>query len=57
MILLQILDDGSVTDRQGRKVDFKNDIILAHQQSRLYIVLYVIPQYDTGLRHPVHGLR
>ncbi|KAK6966986.1 P-loop containing nucleoside triphosphate hydrolase protein, partial [Favolaschia claudopus] len=27
MILLQILDDGSVTDSQGRKVDFKNTII------------------------------
>lgn len=27
MILLQILDEGSVTDSQGRKVDFKNTII------------------------------
>jgi len=27
-ILLQILDDGHVTDAQGRKVDFKNTIII-----------------------------
>ena len=27
-ILLQILDDGHVTDSQGRKVDFKNTIII-----------------------------
>ncbi|KAK0486080.1 P-loop containing nucleoside triphosphate hydrolase protein [Armillaria novae-zelandiae] len=43
MILLQILDEGSITDSQGRKVDFKNTIIcltsnlgsdiLAHQTS------------------------
>jgi ATP-dependent Clp protease ATP-binding subunit ClpB len=28
MILLQILDEGSVTDSQGRKVDFRNTIII-----------------------------
>lgn len=27
-ILLQILDDGIVTDSQGRKVSFKNTIII-----------------------------
>nr|VWO97027.1 ATP-dependent Clp proteinase (ATP-dependent Clp proteinase Aec27 ATP-binding chain, with chaperone activity) (Aec27) (Putative ATP-dependent Clp protease) (Type VI secretion system ATPase TssH) [Ganoderma boninense] len=27
MILLQILDEGSITDSQGRKVDFKNTIV------------------------------
>ena len=27
-ILLQILDDGHVTDNQGRKVDFKNTVII-----------------------------
>ncbi|KIJ34051.1 hypothetical protein M422DRAFT_263842 [Sphaerobolus stellatus SS14] len=29
LILLQILDEGSLTDSQGRKVDFKNTIICA----------------------------
>ncbi|KAJ7597632.1 P-loop containing nucleoside triphosphate hydrolase protein [Mycena floridula] len=29
LILLQILDEGSITDSQGRKVDFKNTIICA----------------------------
>ena len=28
-ILLQVLDDGHITDSQGRKVDFKNTIILS----------------------------
>ena len=27
-ILLQILDDGHVTDNQGRKIDFKNTVII-----------------------------
>lgn len=27
-ILLQILDDGHITDAQGRKVDFKNTILI-----------------------------
>ena len=27
-ILLQVLDDGHITDAQGRKVDFKNTIII-----------------------------
>ena len=27
-ILLQVLDDGHITDSQGRKVDFKNTIII-----------------------------
>ena len=27
-ILLQVLDDGIITDAQGRKVDFKNTIII-----------------------------
>ncbi len=27
-ILLQVLDDGHITDSQGRKVDFKNTVII-----------------------------
>ena len=27
-ILLQVLDDGHITDAQGRKVDFKNTILI-----------------------------
>ena len=27
-ILLQVLDDGHITDAQGRKIDFKNTIII-----------------------------
>ena len=27
-VLLQVLDDGHITDAQGRKVDFKNTIII-----------------------------
>ena len=27
-ILLQILDEGTVTDSQGRKIDFKNTVVI-----------------------------
>ena len=33
MILLQILDEGSITDSQGRKVDFKVQTSLYHSIS------------------------
>ena len=27
-VLLQVLDDGHITDAQGRKIDFKNTVII-----------------------------
>ena len=34
-ILLQVLDDGRLTDSQGRTVDFKNTVIIIHQMQVL----------------------
>ena len=34
-VLLQVLDDGRITDSQGRTVDFKNTIIIMTSQPRL----------------------
>ena len=34
-ILLQVLDDGRITDSQGRTVDFKNTVIITYLQPRL----------------------
>ena len=33
-MLLQILDDGRLTDSQGRTVDFRNTVIIMTQQHR-----------------------
>ena len=43
-ILLQVLDDGHITDSQGRKVDFRNTVIImtsnaGHRQSSIRSVL------------------
>ncbi|KAK0460997.1 P-loop containing nucleoside triphosphate hydrolase protein [Desarmillaria tabescens] len=52
MILLQILDEGSITDSQGRKVDFKNTIICLTSNlgmwisSRLHDLLKYTPGSD-----------
>ena len=52
MILLQILDEGSVTDSQGRKVDFKVTqyffygyvkLLLIHDLSEYYHLSYEQP--------------
>ena len=40
MILLQILDEGSVTDSQGRKVDFKVRIYYTSEVYRMIIFTY-----------------
>ncbi len=34
-VLLQVLDDGRLTDGQGRTVDFKNTVIVMTSQPRL----------------------
>ena len=38
-ILLQILDDGHVTDNQGRKVDFKNTVIIMTSNIGAHLLL------------------
>ena len=36
-VLLQILDDGRLTDAQGRTVDFKNTVVIMTSQHRLAV--------------------
>ena len=43
-VLLQVLDDGRLTDGQGRTVDFKNTVIIMTSQPRQ-------PDPDDGERH------
>ncbi len=46
-ILLQILDDGRVTDSQGRTVDFKNTIIIMTSNLGSSVILDSIEQHGT----------
>ena len=48
MILLQILDEGSLTDSQGRKVDFKNTIIVATSNLGSHILAAPDATDETG---------
>ena len=36
-VLLQLLDDGRLTDGQGRTVDFRNAIIIPHVEPRVLL--------------------
>ena len=61
MILFQILDEGSITDSQGRQVDFKNMIICNLGETTLlvpYLFVYQHPLLFLGsdiLSHPSSG--
>jgi ATP-dependent Clp protease ATP-binding subunit ClpC len=37
-LLLQLLEDGHLTDSQGRRVDFKNTLILAQKSSKKAVI-------------------
>jgi ATP-dependent Clp protease ATP-binding subunit ClpC len=52
-VLLQVLDDGMITDSQGRKVDFKNTIIIMTSNAGAERI--VDPKklgFDTGIDNP-----
>ncbi|KAH8102550.1 P-loop containing nucleoside triphosphate hydrolase protein [Cristinia sonorae] len=52
MILLQILDEGSLTDSQGRKVDFKNTIICLTSNLGSDILAHKSASDDNGVVTP-----
>ncbi|KAI0716580.1 P-loop containing nucleoside triphosphate hydrolase protein [Earliella scabrosa] len=52
MILLQILDEGSITDSQGRKVDFKNTIICLTSNLGSDILAHASASDDNGVVTP-----
>ncbi len=43
-LFLQVLDEGHLTDGQGRKVDFKNSIIIATSNAGYKIILEALKQ-------------
>ena len=47
-LFLQVLDEGHLTDGQGRKVDFKNSIIIATSNAGYQIILEAIKQKRNG---------
>ncbi|KAI0711738.1 P-loop containing nucleoside triphosphate hydrolase protein [Earliella scabrosa] len=52
MILLQILDEGSITDSQGPKVDFKNTIICLTSNPGSDILAHASASDDNGVVTP-----
>ncbi len=58
-VLLQILDDGRVTDSQGRTVDFKNTILIMTSNLGSSMILENISDdgiLDEGTRESIRGL-
>jgi ATP-dependent Clp protease ATP-binding subunit ClpA len=55
-VLLQVLDDGRLTDGQGRTVDFRNTIlILTSNLGSQYLVDQTLTQAGEGGRRERHG--
>ncbi len=54
-ILLQILDDGRITDSQGRTVDFKNTIIIMTSNIGSEYILENLPNKDELINKELHN--
>ena len=52
-ILLQILDDGRLTDGQGRTVDFRNTVIIMTSNLGSARIMAAGPNQDAEMRHEV----
>jgi ATP-dependent Clp protease ATP-binding subunit ClpB len=52
-VLLQILDDGRLTDGQGRTVDFRNTVIIMTSNLGSQRILAAGPNQDAEMRHEV----
>lgn len=52
-ILLQVLDDGRLTDNKGRHVNFKNTIIIMTSNMGSYLVLEKISQLNNNNREKI----
>ena len=56
-VLLQVLDDGRLTDGQGRVVDFKNTIIIMTSNLGSELILEAdTPEKQAGLRDQLNGM-
>ena len=54
-ILLQILDDGRITDSQGRTVDFKNTIIIMTSNIGSEYILEDLPNKEELINNQLHS--
>jgi ATP-dependent Clp protease ATP-binding subunit ClpB len=52
-VLLQILDDGRLTDGQGRTVDFRNTVIIMTSNLGSQRIMAAGPNQDAEMRHEV----
>ncbi len=52
-VLLQVLDDGRLTDGQGRTVDFKNAIIVMTSNLGSQLIMQMVGQSDEAIREAV----
>ena len=54
-VLLQVLDDGRLTDGQGRTVDFKNTVIVMTSNLGSHLIMQMAGQDSEAIREAVWG--
>jgi ATP-dependent Clp protease ATP-binding subunit ClpB len=54
-VLLQVLDDGRLTDGQGRTVDFKNTVIVMTSNLGSHLIMQMVGQPTEDIREAVWG--
>ena len=54
-VLLQVLDDGRLTDGQGRTVDFKNTVIVMTSNIGSHLIQAMVGQDDEDIKDAVWG--
>jgi ATP-dependent Clp protease ATP-binding subunit ClpB len=54
-VLLQVLDDGRLTDGQGRTVDFKNTVIVMTSNLGSHLIMQMAGQPSEDIREAVWG--
>ncbi len=54
-VLLQVLDDGRLTDGQGRTVDFKNTVIVMTSNLGSHLIMQMAGQSTENIREAVWG--
>jgi ATP-dependent Clp protease ATP-binding subunit ClpB len=54
-VLLQVLDDGRLTDGQGRTVDFKNTVIVMTSNLGSHLIMQMVGQPSDDIRDAVWG--
>ncbi len=54
-VLLQVLDDGRLTDGQGRTVDFKNTVIVMTSNLGSHLIMQMTGQSSEDIREAVWG--